>query len=88
MQKNITFISDRESDIYRLLTEIPDAKTHFLIRNKVDPVIRVEDKKDKLLNYVNHLKIADKRKLLLKKESPRNPISVSINTKLNKKKKK
>jgi hypothetical protein len=69
--KKVTFISDRESDIYQIFTEIPDEKTHVIIRSKTDRHIVVNGVREKLLNYINHIKVTDTRELLIKRQAPR-----------------
>jgi hypothetical protein len=39
LAKHITFISDRESDIYQIWSRVPDGKTDLIIRARVDRVL-------------------------------------------------
>lgn len=50
--KEITFVADRESDIYEKWTRIPDSKTHVLVRANQD---RCLTNGMKLTAYVDHL---------------------------------
>ena len=69
LSKHITFISDRESDIYQLWARVPDAKTDLIIRARKDRRLRNEamtalkmvDTQQVLGEYIIDLK-TDKRK--------------------------
>ena len=67
--KMLTFISDRESDIYQLFCKVPDHKTHVIIRLKADRIIFANNHEDKISNYINHLKVQDKKDVALKRLS-------------------
>lgn len=61
----ITFLADRESDIFEEFSVVPDENVHLLIRSMHDR--RLYDHKDTLYSYVSSLEIAGKYELEIKK---------------------
>jgi hypothetical protein len=62
---SITFIADREADIYEEFITIPDNKTHLLIRSMHDR--KLYDQKDTLYSYISYLPISGTYKLEIRK---------------------
>ena len=53
---SVTIIADREADIYEEFVDLPDAKTHLLIRSTQNR--RVADQDDKLFEYIGGQEVA------------------------------
>jgi hypothetical protein len=60
----ITFISDRESDIYEEFVEILSTNNHLLIRSSHNR--KLYDSSEKLFSYLSSLKVSGEMKLLIK----------------------
>lgn len=57
--KKITFIADREADIYEALTTLPDSRTHLIIRSSKNSKNRnILEGSGKLSSYVDQLPVA------------------------------
>ena len=65
-----------------MFTRIPDSKTNILIRSKQDRYILVNEEKDKLINYINHLKVEDEKILFVPKQSKRDLRQQSLSNKI------
>lgn len=67
--KTITIIADRESDIYDLLSAIPDQQTHLLIRSNTNRNI---EGGDKMVDYLNGLPVMDRYDLQVRGDVRKN----------------
>ena len=73
--ESITIVSDRESDIYELFCDIPDERTHLIVRNRFNRATSVGERIHNLLentkavgNYTIHI-AGDYRKNSKKREA-------------------
>lgn len=77
----ITFISDRESDIYEFLDRIPDEKTHLLVRSRGD---RNLPGNGSLYNFIEEQPIKKKFKLELPRTNKRKSRIADVNLRFSK----
>jgi hypothetical protein len=68
--KHLTFISDRESDIYQLWSRIPDEKTDLIIRARTDRVLL--DKPIKAFEFLEQQQLMGSYKIRLKEDKRKN----------------
>lgn len=83
--KKVTFISDRESDIYELFARIPDAKTHLIVRSKLQRSVLLPDGEgtQALREFIKRVPISGKRTITLEKQSEsKSPKQKSLHEKL------
>jgi hypothetical protein len=81
LTKHITFLSDRESDIYQIWSRVPDGKTDLIIRARVDRVLY--DKPTTVFKLLEEQEISGSYMIELKedKRKKRSKRQVKLNVK-------
>ena len=78
--KMITIISDRESDIYEYLARIPDAKTHLIVRSRLQRPVSTEDRSEPewMSFFIDGLPSVGTRQILVPYKAAEKSISSKI----------